>query len=54
MMSVQDTPRLVALDSGDAAVINRPYGELAVALYASVMPRTKPKTVPWSMAQLTA
>ena len=54
MMSVQDTPRLVALDSGDVAVINRPCEELAVALYMSDMPDRQPKADTWTLAQLVA
>ncbi len=54
MMSVQDTPRLVALDSGDVAVINRPCDELAVALYMSDMPDTGRKGETWPLAQLAA
>ncbi len=53
-MSVQDTPRLVALDSGDVAVISRPCDELAVALYMSDMPDRQPKGDTWTLAQLTA
>ncbi len=53
-MPVQSTPRLVALDSGDAAVISRPCDELAVALYMSDMPDRQPKGDTWTLAQLTA
>ncbi len=38
----------------DEAVINRPYSELAVALYASDMPSREPKDAPWTVAQLAA
>ncbi len=54
MMPVQSTPRLVALDSGDVAVINRPCEELAVALYMSDMPDWQPKGDTWTLAQLAA
>jgi hypothetical protein len=54
MMSVQDTPHLVALDSGDVAVISRPCEELAVALYMSDMPDRPPKADTWTLARLAA
>lgn len=54
MMSVQDTPRLAALDSGDVTVISRPCDELAVALYMSDMPDRCPKGDTWTLVQLAA
>jgi hypothetical protein len=54
MMSVQHTPRLVALDSGDVTAISRPCEELAVALYMSDMPDRCPKGDTWTLVQLAA
>lgn len=38
----------------DGALINRPYGELAAALYASDMPAREQEGEPWTNAQLVA
>jgi hypothetical protein len=38
--------------SSDRAAINRPYNELAIALYASDIPSKEPQETPWAPGQL--
>ncbi len=38
--------------SSDQAAINRPYNELAIALYVSDMPSREPEEAPWTLGQL--